>query len=58
MLDIIRKDGTKQPCTVSNGGISGYDAPTADQPARIHFDGDCHRRADDQKVEIRMLCAG
>ncbi|MHB8875632.1 MAG: vWA domain-containing protein [Myxococcaceae bacterium] len=58
VLDIIRRDGSKQPCTVSNGGISGYDEATGDQPARIHFDGDCRRRADDKEVVIRMLCAG
>ena len=58
VLDIIRKDGTRQTCTMSNGGLSTYDKPIDGRPGRIHFAGDCRRRADDSEVVIRMLCAG
>ncbi len=58
VVEILRYDGAKVICTQANGGISAFDAPTADQPGRIHFDEQCHRRADDKAVDIKLLCAG
>lgn len=56
VVDITRKDGSVQSCSVSNGGIS-YEPSHDAVPAKVHFLGTCQRRADDQKVEVRVICA-
>jgi hypothetical protein len=56
-LNITRKDGTVQPCTMANGGIVSFTRGVDGAPARLKFGGDCRRRADDQKVQIGLLCA-
>lgn len=54
---IVRGTGSPQLCTVANGGIT-YEEPVGASSGRIHFQNDCVRRSDDQRVEVRMLCAG
>lgn len=56
VVDITRQDGSVQSCSVSNDGIS-YEPAHDAVPARVHFLGSCQRRADDQKVEVRVICA-
>lgn len=56
IVDVTRKDGTQESCSVSNGGIS-YEAAQGSAPAKVHFLGTCQRRIDDQKVEVRVICA-
>jgi hypothetical protein len=56
-LNIVRKDGTVQPCTLSNGGIVSFTRGVDGAPARLKFGGNCRRRADDQKVQVGLLCA-
>jgi hypothetical protein len=55
---IIRRDGSNQDCTRFNGGLTAFDEASAEQPARVHFGGECRRRADDREVQIKLLCAG
>lgn len=52
MLQVIitRKDLTTQKCTLSNGGIARYENNKA------FFSPTCKRRADDFKVETKLLC--
>ncbi|MFZ5470678.1 MAG: VWA domain-containing protein [Myxococcota bacterium] len=57
-LEIIRFDDSSELCTLSNGGLTAYDEPTADQPGRIHFGNQCRRRIDDKEVRIKLICAG
>ncbi|MFT3835711.1 MAG: VWA domain-containing protein [Myxococcaceae bacterium] len=56
-MAITRADGNVQLCTQANGGLGTWDAPTAGQPGRIHFNASCKRRADDRAIAIKMLCA-
>lgn len=56
-LNITRKDGTVQPCTMSNGGIVSFVKGVDGAPAKLKFGGDCRRRADDQKIQVGLLCA-
>jgi hypothetical protein len=56
IVDVTRADGSVQSCSVSNGGIS-YEPGHDEVPAKVHFLGTCLRRADDQKVEVRVICA-
>ncbi len=56
-VTIIRSDGSKQICTVANGGLLYEPAPDAGFP-RIQFQGDCVRRQTDSSVTVRMFCAG
>ncbi len=54
---LTRKDGTVVPCTQLNGGIESVtDNPTA-KTTRIKFGAQCRRRADDQGIGIKLLCA-
>lgn len=57
-IEIVRRDDRTVLCTLSNGGLTGYDEPTPEQPGRVHFGGSCKRMVDDKEVRIRMLCAG
>lgn len=57
-VSILRREGEKAICTLANEGLTAYDAPTAEQPGRVHFGNQCLRRADDKQVNIELLCAG
>ncbi len=55
---LTRGDGTVQMCTTANGGITWVEPSVAGQKGRIQFDLEsCPRRYDDQKVELKLLCA-
>ncbi|MEW5739018.1 MAG: VWA domain-containing protein [Myxococcota bacterium] len=56
-LNITRKDGTIQPCTIANQGIVSYTKGVDGAPAKLRFGNQCRRRADDQKVQVGLLCA-
>jgi hypothetical protein len=49
-ITLIRKDSSTQTCTISNGGLSKYEA------GKVFFAPTCKRRADDRAVDIKMLC--
>ncbi|MDC0707744.1 VWA domain-containing protein [Stigmatella sp. ncwal1] len=53
---VSRGDGTVQKCSVAGGDLR-YDASGEDRPARLFFLGNCLRKADDQAVEVKLLCA-
>lgn len=55
-INVTRKDGTVQPCTISNGGIVSYAKGVDGAPAKLKFGNQCRRRADDQKLEVGLLC--
>jgi len=55
-INITRQDGSIQPCTLSNQGIIGYRAGVDGGPALIHFGNQCRRRADDQALQVGLLC--
>ena len=57
VVSITRKDGTVESCTVANGGID-YLPPSGSQPGQVKFLSSCLRRGDDQKVDVKLLCAG
>lgn len=52
---ITRKDGTVEPCTLSNQGIVSFE-PTA-EGARVQFGNQCKRRADDNSIIVKQICA-
>ncbi|GMU63431.1 MAG: hypothetical protein AMXMBFR34_51940 [Myxococcaceae bacterium] len=56
-VNITRKDGALQPCTIANQGIVSYTKGAAGAAAKVRFGNQCRRRADDQKVQIGLLCA-
>jgi len=49
-INLKRKDNTTQLCTKSNGGIEKYEG------GKVYFSPTCKRRADDQLIDIKMLC--
>ncbi|ADO72239.1 vWA domain-containing protein [Stigmatella aurantiaca] len=53
---VSRGDGTVQKCSVAGGDLR-YDASGEGRPARLFFLGSCLRQADDQAVEVKLLCA-
>ncbi len=56
-VEITRADGaTVDLCTVAKGNLR-YDPSGEGHPARLFFQGDCTRRADDKAVEVKLLCA-
>ena len=55
-VEITRANGQVDNCTTSNQGIS-YDQPPTGA-ARIHFESNCARRADDLALNVKLLCAG
>lgn len=59
-VEITRQDGTVTTCTVDNPNAQiRYDPPVAgSNEGRIHFLGTCPRLPGDQKVELKILCAG
>lgn len=55
-VEITRADGAVDACTLTNGGIT-WDSTTGSD-GRVLFMGSCPRKFDDQKVELKMICAG
>ncbi len=49
-VSLKRRDGSSQLCTKSNRGISKYEG------GKVYFSPECKRRADDQSIDIKMLC--
>ncbi|MCK8502169.1 vWA domain-containing protein [Myxococcus fulvus] len=56
-VEITRAGGAVERCSVAAGDLS-YEPSGEDRPARIYFGGSCLRRADDEKVEVKVICAG
>ncbi|MBE2252682.1 MAG: VWA domain-containing protein [Myxococcus sp.] len=56
-LSITRKSGAVVKCTQLNGGLLSVTPVEASSSTRIRFGGECKRRADDQGIGIRLLCA-
>ncbi|MBZ4419889.1 vWA domain-containing protein [Myxococcus sp. RHSTA-1-4] len=56
-VELTRADGQVERCSVAAGDLR-YEPSGEDRSARLYFLGSCLRRADDQKVEVKVLCAG
>ncbi|MCP3100438.1 VWA domain-containing protein [Myxococcus sp. K15C18031901] len=56
-VELTRAGGQVETCSVAAGDLS-YEASGENRPARLYFLGSCQRRADDEKVEVKVLCAG
>jgi hypothetical protein len=56
-VELTRADGTVERCSVAAGDLR-YEPSGEDRSARLYFLGSCLRRADDTKVEVKVLCAG
>jgi hypothetical protein len=56
-VEITRAGGEVDVCTLANGGIR-YEPPADTSPALVVFESGCVRRYDDQKVALKMICAG
>lgn len=54
---ITRKTGEVQNCTISNNGIVNFSRSTDGTTAKVQFGNQCRRRADDQAIIIKMICA-
>lgn len=54
---ITRAGGTVQVCTTFNGGIA-FEEPVEGSSGRILFQPACLRRSDDERVEVKLFCAG
>jgi hypothetical protein len=54
---ITRKDGAQEICTTSNGGIVSFTPVEGSVNAKVQFGNQCRRRADDQSIIIKQLCA-
>jgi hypothetical protein len=54
---ITRKSGAQEICTESNGGIVSFVKSEDRNAWKVQFGNQCRRRADDQAVNVRMLCA-
>ncbi|MDP3155704.1 MAG: hypothetical protein Q8N23_23735 [Archangium sp.] len=54
---ITRKTGEVQNCTIANEGIVNFSRGADGATARVHFGNQCRRRADDQTIVIKMICA-
>jgi hypothetical protein len=54
---ITRKGGEKENCTLSNTGIVSFTRSADNTSARVQFGNQCKRRADDQSIVIKMICA-
>jgi hypothetical protein len=55
-VQMVRADGSVQTCTASHGDFH-YEPSAEGRPARLYFEGPCLRRADDQGLSVRVLCA-
>ncbi|MFP2906563.1 vWA domain-containing protein [Pyxidicoccus sp. 3LFB2] len=56
-VELTRADGTVERCSVAAGDLR-YEPSGEERSARLYFLGSCLRRADDTKVEVKVLCAG
>jgi hypothetical protein len=56
-VSITRADGTPQTCTISNHGITTFTAATDGGASQLTFGNTCKRRADDQGITFKLLCA-
>ncbi len=54
---ITRKGGETEVCTTSNGGIVSFLPIDENLNARVQFGNQCRRRADDQSIILKQLCA-
>jgi hypothetical protein len=54
---IVRKTGEVQNCTIANEGIVNFSRSTDGTTAKVQFGNQCRRRADDQSITIKMICA-
>ncbi len=54
---ITRQNGDKQICTMANQGIVSFSRNDEATIAKVQFGNQCRRRADDQSIVIKMLCA-
>ncbi|WP_414641227.1 vWA domain-containing protein [Archangium sp.] len=55
-VEVTRGDGKVQTCSVAGGELS-YEPAAEGRAARLYFQSSCPRRAADQKVEVKLLCA-
>ncbi|MFT3708104.1 MAG: VWA domain-containing protein [Archangium sp.] len=55
-FQITRKDGTNEICTVSNMGIVNVSKSSNGTTTKFQFGNQCRRRADDQKIDIKLIC--
>lgn len=53
---IKRKDGSTESCTTQNGGITNVSRNSANTAVKFQFGNQCRRRADDQSIEVKMIC--
>lgn len=56
-MELTRANDEVERCSVAAGDLR-YEASTEAYPARLFFQSSCLRRADDKKVEVKVLCAG
>lgn len=56
-FSITRKDGAVVQCTQLNQGIESATLLEGSGNTRVKFGGACRRRADDQGIGIKLLCA-
>lgn len=54
---VTRKDGTVDNCTLANNGIVSFSRNLLGTTAKVQFGNQCKRRADDQTILIKMICA-
>lgn len=54
---ITRKGGEKENCTLTNSGIVSFTRSADNTSARVQFGNQCKRRADDESIVIKMICA-
>jgi hypothetical protein len=56
-VELTRAGGEVERCSVAAGDLR-YEPSGEGRSARLYFLGPCLRRADDEKVEVKVLCAG
>jgi hypothetical protein len=54
---ITRKTGNLENCTIANEGIVNFSRSDDGTTAKVQFGNQCRRRADDQSIVIKMICA-
>jgi hypothetical protein len=53
---ITRKSGDRETCTLANEGIVSF-VQADDGAWKVQFGNQCRRRADDQSIAVKVLCA-
>ncbi|MCP3138035.1 vWA domain-containing protein [Pyxidicoccus xibeiensis] len=56
-VELTRAGGAVEKCSVAAGDLR-YEPSGEGRSARLYFLGPCLRRADDEKVEVKVICAG